>query len=169
LHVESGKSITLSKTDALTIINLSFSAGNCHTVLIACVSPADIYAEESMNTLRYAERTRSITNSVKQNTLHGPILTPAQCDALQAENKILKARIANLTRRNATNYVTLSGSTSRMEFSGLVAKLQQAKIQAKETRDSCNAVAATASRLKERYEKIAEREVRCSLLVQYIR
>lgn len=111
-----------------------------------------------MNTLRYAERTRSITNSAKQNTLDAN-LTPAQCVALQAENKILKARIANLTRRNAMNDVSVFDSSRGMEFSGLEAKLQLAKEQAKATRDSCNAVASTAVRLKERYEKVMIKEV----------
>ena len=36
--------------------------GNSRTVMIACVSPADINTEESLNTLRYADRARQIRN-----------------------------------------------------------------------------------------------------------
>jgi kinesin family protein 4/21/27 len=36
--------------------------GNSRTVMIACVSPADINFEESLNTLRYADRARHIRN-----------------------------------------------------------------------------------------------------------
>lgn len=36
--------------------------GNSRTVMIACVSPADINLEESLNTLRYANRARNIRN-----------------------------------------------------------------------------------------------------------
>ena len=36
--------------------------GNSRTVMIACVSPADVNLEESLNTLRYADRARSIQN-----------------------------------------------------------------------------------------------------------
>ena len=36
--------------------------GNSRTVMIACVSPADINVEESLNTLRYASRARNIRN-----------------------------------------------------------------------------------------------------------
>lgn len=36
--------------------------GNSRTVMIACVSPADINREESLNTLRYADRARRIKN-----------------------------------------------------------------------------------------------------------
>jgi hypothetical protein len=36
--------------------------GNSHTVMIACVSPADSNMEETLNTLRYADRARKIKN-----------------------------------------------------------------------------------------------------------
>ena len=36
--------------------------GNSRTVMIACVSPADVNMEESLNTLRYADRARRIRN-----------------------------------------------------------------------------------------------------------
>ncbi|XP_069667696.1 chromosome-associated kinesin KIF4A isoform X3 [Haliaeetus albicilla] len=36
--------------------------GNSHTLMIACVSPADSNLEETLNTLRYADRARKIKN-----------------------------------------------------------------------------------------------------------
>uniref|UniRef100_A0A915C6H6 Kinesin motor domain-containing protein n=1 Tax=Parascaris univalens TaxID=6257 RepID=A0A915C6H6_PARUN len=36
--------------------------GNSYTVMIACVSPADTNAEETLSTLRYADRTKKIKN-----------------------------------------------------------------------------------------------------------
>uniref|UniRef100_H3AXC7 Kinesin family member 4 n=1 Tax=Latimeria chalumnae TaxID=7897 RepID=H3AXC7_LATCH len=36
--------------------------GNSHTLMIACVSPADSKMEETLNTLRYADRVRKIKN-----------------------------------------------------------------------------------------------------------
>ncbi|XP_054851233.1 chromosome-associated kinesin KIF4A [Eublepharis macularius] len=36
--------------------------GNSHTLMIACVSPADSNVEETLNTLRYADRARKIKN-----------------------------------------------------------------------------------------------------------
>uniref|UniRef100_A0A8C9VBB8 Kinesin family member 4 n=1 Tax=Scleropages formosus TaxID=113540 RepID=A0A8C9VBB8_SCLFO len=36
--------------------------GNSHTLMIACVSPADSNVEETINTLRYADRARKIKN-----------------------------------------------------------------------------------------------------------
>ncbi|KAF7828694.1 kinesin-like protein KIN-4A isoform X2 [Senna tora] len=41
--------------------------GNSKTVMIACISPADINAEESLNTLKYANRARNIQNKPVAN------------------------------------------------------------------------------------------------------
>ena len=38
--------------------------GNCHTVMIAHISPADVHREESRNTLVYADRAKNISNKV---------------------------------------------------------------------------------------------------------
>uniref|UniRef100_UPI00358F2488 chromosome-associated kinesin KIF4-like isoform X1 n=1 Tax=Myxine glutinosa TaxID=7769 RepID=UPI00358F2488 len=36
--------------------------GNSHTLMVACISPADAHLEETVNTLRYADRARKIKN-----------------------------------------------------------------------------------------------------------
>ena len=36
--------------------------GNSHTLMIACVSPADTNVDETLSTLRYADRARKIKN-----------------------------------------------------------------------------------------------------------
>ena len=36
--------------------------GSCHTLMIACLSPADAHVEENHSTLAYATRARAITN-----------------------------------------------------------------------------------------------------------
>jgi len=36
--------------------------GNSHTLMIACISPADSNTEETLGTLRYADRARKIKN-----------------------------------------------------------------------------------------------------------
>lgn len=41
--------------------------GNARTVMIACVSPADINMDESINTLKYADRARMIRNKPTVN------------------------------------------------------------------------------------------------------
>eukprot|EP01018_Ginkgo_biloba_P022477 Gb_12250 [translate_table: standard] len=62
--------------------------GNSRTVMIACVSPADINAEETLNTLKYANRARNIQNKPIVN--RDPMATEMQrmrqqLEYLQAE------------------------------------------------------------------------------------
>ena len=45
--------------------------GNSHTVMIACVSPADSNYEETLSTLRYADRAKRIKNKPVMNQLAG--------------------------------------------------------------------------------------------------
>ena len=41
--------------------------GNSRTCVVACVSPVDTNFEETLNTLKYAQRARNIKNAVKVN------------------------------------------------------------------------------------------------------
>ncbi|KAJ8412438.1 hypothetical protein AAFF_G00127740 [Aldrovandia affinis] len=59
--------------------------GNSHTLMIACVSPADSNIEETINTLRYADRARKIKNK--------PIVN---VDPRVAEMKRLKQQVQEL-------------------------------------------------------------------------
>uniref|UniRef100_A0A8C7RRK3 Kinesin family member 4 n=1 Tax=Oncorhynchus mykiss TaxID=8022 RepID=A0A8C7RRK3_ONCMY len=59
--------------------------GNSHTLMIACVSPADSNIEETINTLRYADRARKIKNKPVVNV-----------DPRAAEMKRLKQQVQEL-------------------------------------------------------------------------
>ncbi|XP_041657997.1 kinesin family member 4 isoform X2 [Cheilinus undulatus] len=59
--------------------------GNSHTLMIACISPADSNMEETINTLRYADRARKIKNK--------PIVN---IDPITAEMKRLKQQVQEL-------------------------------------------------------------------------
>ncbi|KAF5892965.1 chromosome-associated kinesin KIF4A, partial [Clarias magur] len=59
--------------------------GNSHTLMIACISPADSNIEETINTLRYADRARKIKNK--------PVLN---VDPRAAEMKRLKQQVQEL-------------------------------------------------------------------------
>jgi len=62
--------------------------GNSYTVMIACVSPADSNMEETLNTLRYADRARKIKNK--------PVIN---WDPQTAEIMKLKAKVQELTMK----------------------------------------------------------------------
>ncbi|XP_077402184.1 kinesin family member 4 isoform X2 [Vanacampus margaritifer] len=59
--------------------------GNSHTLMIACISPADSNLEETVNTLRYADRARKIKNKPVVNI-----------DPKVAENSRLKKQVQEL-------------------------------------------------------------------------
>ncbi|PKU62954.1 kinesin-like protein KIN-4A [Dendrobium catenatum] len=62
--------------------------GNSRTVMIACISPADINAEETLNTLKYANRARNIQNKpiVNRNLMSNEMQRMRQqLEYLQAE------------------------------------------------------------------------------------
>ena len=51
----------------LVLLSTDSLGGNSLTVMIACISPADSNAEETINTLRYADRARKIKNKAIVN------------------------------------------------------------------------------------------------------
>lgn len=66
--------------------------GNSRTLMVACVSPADINLEESMNTLRYASRARNIRNRPVVN--RDPVA--AQLAHLRQQLGVARAEAARL-------------------------------------------------------------------------
>ncbi|XP_028853236.1 kinesin-like protein KIF28P [Denticeps clupeoides] len=76
----------------LTKLLQSALGGNSRTVMIATLSPADICYEESLSTLRYAERAKRIQNKAVVN--ESP--TERLVKELKAENARLLARLSRL-------------------------------------------------------------------------
>lgn len=77
--------------------------GNSRTVMIACVSPADINREESLNTLRYADRARRIKNKPVVNR-----------DPVAAQLSALRQQIAGLRAENNALKNALGGDAAAM-------------------------------------------------------
>ncbi|KAL1216345.1 Kinesin-like protein KIN-4B [Cardamine amara subsp. amara] len=69
--------------------------GNSKTVMIACISPADINAEETLNTLKYANRARNIQNKPVANK-------DLICTEMQKMRQELQYLQAALCARGAT-------------------------------------------------------------------
>ena len=67
--------------------------------MIACVSPADIDLNETVNTLRYAQRARSIKNRAQINTeLPGSTATMFEVLQLRRQVAALKSELLHATR-----------------------------------------------------------------------
>ncbi|KAG2494778.1 hypothetical protein HYH03_007022 [Edaphochlamys debaryana] len=69
--------------------------GNSRTVMIACVSPADSNFEESLNTLRYADRARHIRNKPVVNR------DPVAAQLAVLRNTVAQLRSENLSLKRA--------------------------------------------------------------------
>jgi kinesin family protein 4/21/27 len=87
-----GKAHVPYRDSKLTRMLQDSLGGNSRTVMIACVSPADVNLEESLNTLRYANRARNIRNKPVIN--RDPVAAQIahmrqQMAALRAENQSL--------------------------------------------------------------------------------
>ncbi|KAG4930701.1 hypothetical protein GLYMA_17G169400v4 [Glycine max] len=104
--------------------------GNSKTVMIACISPADINAEETLNTLKYANRARNIqnkpvvnrdliSNEMQQLRQQLKYLQAELCSRVGApadEVRVLKERIAWLESTNEDLYRELHKYRSRCAF-----------------------------------------------------
>ncbi|TKY55686.1 Kinesin protein FRA1 [Spatholobus suberectus] len=104
--------------------------GNSKTVMIACISPADVNAEETLNTLKYANRARNIqnkpvvnrdliSNEMQQMRQQLKYLQAELCSrggAPADEVRVLKERIAWLEATNEDLYRELHEYRSRCAF-----------------------------------------------------
>lgn len=82
-----GNSHVPYRNSKLTRLLQDSLGGNSHTVMIACVSPADSNFEETLNTLRYADRARKIKNKPVVN------IDPAQAEVAQLRQQLQEAMI----------------------------------------------------------------------------
>jgi hypothetical protein len=67
--------------------------GNSRTCMVACCSPADSSLEETLNTLKYANRARNIRNRVAAN-VEAPPASAEEVAALRAALSAAKAQLA---------------------------------------------------------------------------
>ncbi|XP_051852522.1 kinesin-like protein KIF28P [Antechinus flavipes] len=80
------------RDSVLTRLLQSALGGNSKTLMIAAISPADVCYEETLSTLRYAERTKKIKNKAVINA--SP--TEKLIKELKAENNRLLSKLAGL-------------------------------------------------------------------------
>lgn len=79
------------RDSVLTKLLKNALGGNSKTIMIAALSPADINFDETLSTLRYADRAKQIKNSASVN--EDP--TEKLIRELQEENEKLKAMLAS--------------------------------------------------------------------------
>ncbi|XP_029850496.2 chromosome-associated kinesin KIF4 [Ixodes scapularis] len=79
--------------------------GNSHTVMIACVSPADYNCDETLNTLRYADRARKIKNRPVVNR------DPNQAEILRLKQRVHELQV-ELLKYQAESIGDRSGAST---------------------------------------------------------
>ncbi|XP_019714542.1 kinesin family member 4 isoform X1 [Hippocampus comes] len=87
--------------------------GNSHTLMIACISPADSNLEETINTLRYADRARKIKNKPVVN------LDPRVAEMSRLKQQVQELQVMLLHARGGVAPV-LSGPESGENVKRLV-------------------------------------------------
>nr|XP_043615607.1 kinesin-like protein KIN-4A [Erigeron canadensis] len=126
--------------------------GNCKTVMIACVSPADYNAEETLNTLKYANRARNIQNkaSVQKEVF------PADTHKLRQQLRLLQVELAHRKEAELLELQDLKRKIDCLETtnSDLLEK-------SNEYRRKCAIVEATNSEL---LQKINEYRRKCAFV-----
>lgn len=93
----------------LTRILQSSLGGNSHTLMIACISPADSNLEETLNTLRYADRVRKIKNKPVVN--HDP--HAIEVKALREEIQSLRVKLLESQTGSTPNGFSTGGQDTK--------------------------------------------------------
>ena len=132
------------RDSALTRILQNALGGNSKTVMICALSPASINYEETLSTLRYADRAKKIQNkAVVNESEHDKVVR-----LLREENNDLKKKIEELSKK-------LLGGTVEDEDKEAFKEL---KAQYEETQKLCETMSKTFSERLEEAKK-ADREL----------
>lgn len=92
----------------LTRILQDSLGGNSLTAMLACISPSDSNIAESINTLRYADRAKSVKNRAVINTEF--LTIPQSTRELEKENRTLRALVDSLRGQLAFGDANVTGA-----------------------------------------------------------
>ncbi|NXN17949.1 KIF4 protein, partial [Indicator maculatus] len=92
--------------------------GNSHTLMIACVSPADSNVEETLNTLRYADRARKIKNKPIVN------VDPQAAELHHLKQQVQQLQVLLLQAHGGTLPVSINSMAPSENLQSLMEKNQ---------------------------------------------
>ncbi|XP_018050517.1 PREDICTED: osmotic avoidance abnormal protein 3-like [Atta colombica] len=119
--------------------------GNARTLMIACVSPSDIDAEETLSTLRYAARARCIKNK--------PIVNEDPKDALLRQYQLELQRLKKLLDSNDVVNVGL-GFQKDIDEETENSREKQYADEVERLKKECESSNLSAQKLKEELEAL---------------
>ncbi|KAL3811732.1 hypothetical protein ACHAXA_009506, partial [Cyclostephanos tholiformis] len=130
--------------------------GKSRTVMLACIAPAESNIEESINTLRNAERTRNIKNSAKINAVSAGSAA-SEAVVLRRENQNLKLEFS----RMESKLISFSNVSTGFSFCGsIVSGNMDSRLQ---LQAQCSSLASEIELLKGRAQGHAQEFLEASL------
>lgn len=122
--------------------------GNARTLMIACVSPSDVDAEETLSTLRYAARARCIKNK--------PVVNEDPKDALLRQYQVELQRLREMLHSSDQSTI---GSDSQRETDEEADSLREKQYleEVEKLRKECESSNLSAQKLKEELEVLKSR------------
>lgn len=131
--------------------------GNCKTVMIACVSPADYNAEETLNTLKYANRARNIQNkaSVQKEVF------PADTHKLRQQLRLLQAELAHRKETEIVEMQDLKRKIDCLEAtkSEIALRNDAVLVEVQDLKRKINRLEAKNSELQQKIQEYRNRPV----------
>eukprot|EP00271_Cylindrocystis_brebissonii_P004977 TRINITY_DN16934_c0_g1_i1.p1 TRINITY_DN16934_c0_g1~~TRINITY_DN16934_c0_g1_i1.p1 ORF type:complete len:1702 (+),score=377.56 TRINITY_DN16934_c0_g1_i1:37-5142(+) len=127
--------------------------GNSRTIMIACVSPADVDVEETLNTLKYANRARNIQNKPTVNLVSDSLT--GELTKLRHQVEVLQEEITSLR-----NGEPMAADEERQVLRQRIAFLEASNARfmqgLAEGRDKQRRVAERAAEAEAEKERLAE-------------
>ncbi|NWI98112.1 KIF4 protein, partial [Pitta sordida] len=118
--------------------------GNSHTLMIACVSPADSNLEETLNTLRYADRARKIKNKPIVN------VDPQAAELRQLKQQVQELQVLLLQAHGGTLPVSIKSLAPSENLQSLMEKNQSLLEQNQKLSQGLSEAAGQTAQMLER-------------------
>ncbi|KAM6300151.1 chromosome-associated kinesin KIF4A isoform 1-T1 [Aegotheles albertisi] len=118
--------------------------GNSHTLMIACVSPADSNLEETLNTLRYADRARKIKNKPIVN------IDPQAAELHHLKQQVQQLQVLLLQAHGGTLPVSINSMAPSENLQSLMEKNQSLMEENKKLSRGLSEAAGQTAQMMER-------------------
>lgn len=136
---------------------LKFSlGGNCKTVMIACVAPSSSHYDETLNTLKYADRAKSIKTKVSRNLLTVDRHVQSYCRKISQQQEDIAALRDELARLK-------TGESTTPQVLQAIERLEQANERLENARSEYASELRYKKIVYTRYELLHELWRKCSL------
>eukprot|EP00899_Mesostigma_viride_P011692 jgi/Mesvir1/20523/Mv25338-RA.1 len=111
----------------LTAVLKDALGGNCRTVMVACIWPEDTHIEETISTLRFAARVRSLSTNAVVNESHDPAILLRRYERQIAELKQELVMRDTFAGRGRVNYEDMT-EAERSELNALLRKFLDGQV-----------------------------------------